>query len=671
MVIYLAKVKCKLVSIYAQRSDSKAILRRLQEMSVMDIETAASDEETSALPEGYDRSDTEYKAAAYERDAVSAENALKILNERFPEKKGLKQMFSGPRTVSADEFYMKRDEIKAALSDINDIINYDRGIAEASAEKVRLNTTMEQMLPWQALDVPLSFSGTVKTAAFIGTVAGNYSLEALLSEIAIRAPQAEVYGEIVFSAKDSTYIFVCCPKQQRQEVENALRELSFARPAQTTSKLPRDKIASKASRIAECDRRTQEYINKMGELSKKRKDIELFADFCRTGAERHRAMGEIMHTEHTLLITGYVAEPDVDFLEKTLKKDFCVVIESEDTNEELAPVKLKNNAFASPAETVTQMYSLPSSRDIDPTILTGFFYYLLFGMMLSDAGYGLLMVIGTLIVLKKFNPSPKMRKTMKLFLYCGISTCMWGLIFGSFFGDSIAVISGTFFGREVSLPALIDPMNGGALTLLILSLAIGFVQIIAGLTAKFVTCMKNGDKAGAFFDAGLWITTLTGIAVLAVGVMAVPMLKTVGAVIAIVSVIGLILTQGRDKKNPVMRLISGITSLYDITGYVSDLLSFSRLMALGLTTAAMGAVFNMLGTLGGKSVTGVILMLIIFPVGHAISFALNALGAYVHTLRLQYVELFSKFYDGGGREFKAFSIKNKYVGVTNADKEEL
>ena len=133
----------------------------------------------------------------------------------------------------------------------------------------------------------------------------------------------------------------------------------------------------------------------------------------------------------------------------------------------------------------------------------------------------------------------------------------------------------------------------------------------------------------------------------------------------------LILTQGRDKKNPVMRLLSGITSLYDITGYVSDLLSFSRLMALGLTTAAMGAVFNLLGTLGGKSVTGVILMLIIFPVGHAISFALNALGAYVHTLRLQYVELFSKFYEGGGREFKAFSIKNKYVGVTNADKEEL
>ena len=336
----------------------------------------------------------------------------------------------------------------------------------------------------------------------------------------------------------------------------------------------------------------------------------------------------------------------------------------------MAPVVLKNNAFASPAETITRMYSLPSAKDIDPTPLTGFFYYFLFGMMLSDAGYGLLMVLGTSLVLKKFSPSKSMRSMMKMFLYCGLSTVFWGLIFGSFFGDSIAVISRTFFGKEVALPTLIDPMNGGAVQLLILSLAIGLIQIIAGLGAKFVTCMKNGDKAGAFFDAGLWITTLVGVGVLAVGIFAWDILVTVGAVIAVASLVGLILTQGREHKNPVVRLLVGVKSLYDITGYVSDLLSFSRLMALGLTTAAMGAVFNLLGTLGGKSILGVLLMVIIFPLGHAISFALNVLGAYVHTLRLQYVELFSKFYDGGGREFKSFSIKNKYVELKNDIKEE-
>ena len=177
--------------------------------------------------------------------------------------------------------------------------------------------------------------------------------------------------------------------------------------------------------------------------------------------------------------------------------------------------------------------------------------------------------------------------------------------------------------------------------------------------------MKNGDKAGAFFDAGLWITTLLGIGVMAAGFTVFAPFKTVGIVLTLASVAGLILTQGRDKKNPIMRLFSGIASLYDITGYVSDLLSFSRLMALGLTTSAMSAVFNMLAGMGGRTVGGFIMLLIIFPVGHAVNFGLNVLGAYVHTLRLQYVELFSKFYEGGGRKFKTFSLGSKYVGLSD------
>ena len=364
-----------------------------------------------------------------------------------------------------------------------------------------------------------------------------------------------------------------------------------------------------------------------------------------------------------MLIKGYVAERDIPYLEKELKKQFTVVLEAEDANEELAPVQLQNNAFARPAETLVKMYSLPGSRDIDPSPITGFFYYLFFGMMFSDAGYGLIMIIATTLALAKFKLSRSMRQNMRLFQYCGISTFLWGLVYGSFFGDSIAVISERFFGHKVALPALIDPMNGDAVTLLILSLALGLVEIIAGLCAKFATCIKNGDKAGAFFDAGLWITTLTGIALMALGFVTVPIIKNIGIGLALLSVVGLILTQGRDKKNPIMRLFSGIASLYDITSYVSDLLSFSRLMALGLTTSAMSAVFNMLSAMGGKSVGGFILLIIVFPLGHAINFGLNVLGAYVHTLRLQYVELFSKFYEGGGREFKPFSFKSKYTDL--------
>jgi len=645
-------------------------LARLQEMAVIDIETATDDEETAQLPGGYKKENTQEEYNQLERAISEAENALKILNERAPEKKGMLSFLNGPRELLREEFYIDSKEWEKATSVIEEIAETDRLIAEQRAESLRLITSAEQLKPWEELDVPLEFDGTEKTAAFIGTVTGSYTLESFLEKIAGINPDITVWTEIINSGKDLTYLFVCCSKEQSCETENALRELGFARPLQLTSKLPKEKLESKNERIKQCEDKVEQCLKKLNELSVERERIELFADYCRAKAENIKTKGEIAETENTLLIKGYVAEKDTQFLIDELSKEFTVLVEIEDANEELAPVVLKNNAFTSPAETITRMYSLPSAKDIDPTPLTGFFYYFLFGMMLSDAGYGLLMVLGTSLVLKKFSPSKSMRSMMKMFLYCGLSTVFWGLIFGSFFGDSIAVISRTFFGKEVALPALIDPMNGGAVQLLILSLAIGLIQIIAGLGAKFVTCMKNGDKAGAFFDAGLWITTLVGVGVLAVGIFAWDIFVTVGAVIAVASLVGLILTQGREHKNPVVRLLVGVKSLYDITGYVSDLLSFSRLMALGLTTAAMGAVFNLLGTLGGKSILGVLLMVIIFPLGHAISFALNVLGAYVHTLRLQYVELFSKFYDGGGREFKSFSIKNKYVEFKNDIKEE-
>lgn len=666
----MAKLKCKLVSIYAPRHDSRQLMKRLQELSVIDIDTAAGDDETSALPDGFFHTDTADRTDAYARNAEFAENALKILNVRYPEKKGLAGLFGGTRTVTEDEFYLKREQIEDAMSLANTVIENDRLIAEQKAEKVRLNTTREQMLPWLPLDVPLSFSGTAKTRAFIGTVAGIWDLDSLSEKIAECDPTISLYCEIVGTGRDVTYLFACCPRTEEEKAETVLRTLGFARPVQITSKLPRDKIASKEQRADDCQNKIDSCLAEIKEISESRHKIENLADYCRTRAERYRAVGEIGGTEHTVLIKGYVTERDLPYLEKVLNKEFTVVIEAEDADINLAPTVLQNNAFAKPAESLVKMYSLPGPRDIDPTPLTGFFYYLFFGMMFSDAGYGLLMILATTLALKKFKLSGSMRQSMHLFRYCGISTFLWGLIYGSFFGDSIAVISERFFGHRVALPALIDPMNGDAVMLLVLSIALGLVEIIAGLCAKFVTCLKNGDKPGAFFDAGLWITTLLGIAVLAVGFVAVPALKTVGIVLTLLSVAGLILTQGRDKKNPIARLFSGIISLYDITSYVSDLLSFSRLMALGLTTSAMGAVFNMLAGMGGKTVGGFIMLIIIFPLGHAINFGLNVLGAYVHTLRLQYVELFSKFYEGGGREFKAFSLQSKYTDLSADYKEE-
>ncbi len=660
----------RLASIYAPKSQSEAILKRLQEMAVMDIETAAGDEDTAFLPEGYQYDSTEDAVRAYDKNCALAESALKILNERVPEKKALLSFLEASPEVESENFYLNEQAQKEVLSIVEKILETDREIAEQKAERIRLNTLAEQLAVWKDFDLSLQFSGTKSTSAFVGTVVGSYTLEGLLERMAQINSEITAYCEIIHSGKDLTYVFVCCPKEQYSKTETVLRELGFARPAQYSVGTVREELDELERKIAVCFESITESLEKIKGLAEKRRQVEIFADYSRVRAEAVKTAGDIAETKNTVLIRGYIAQKDEEFLKKNLQEEFTVVIETVEADGQLAPVRLKNNTFASPAESLVEMYSLPSASDIDPTPLTGFFYYLFFGMMFSDAGYGLLMIIATSFALLKFKLSSGMKKSCKLFLYCGISTFLWGLVYGSFFGDSIAVLSQAFFGKRIALPALIDPMNGDAVTMLILSIALGLVQVIAALCAKFVTELKNGNKAAAFFDAGLWITTLLGIVIMVLGFVAFAPLKTVGMVVAIASVVGLILTQGRDKKNPIMRIFSGIASLYDITGFVSDLLSFSRLMALGLTTSAMSAVFNMLSAMGGRTIGGFVMLIIIFPLGHAINFGLNVLGAYVHTLRLQYVELFSRFYEGGGRKFKAFSFKTKYTNVTKNVKEE-
>ena len=231
----MAKLKCKLVSIYAPKPEEKAILRRLQEMAVMDIKSAAEDEEISALPAGFTKTDTEDMVAAYERNAETAAAAIKILNTRAPRKKGLAGMFGGARYLEPERFYLKREQIESALSLASTVIEDDRAIAEEKAETARLNTTREQMLPWLPLDVPLSYSGTAKTRAFIGTVAGIYTLDSLNEKIAETDPELTLYTEIINTGKDLTYIFACTPKAQAEKAEAVLRTLAFARPVQITS----------------------------------------------------------------------------------------------------------------------------------------------------------------------------------------------------------------------------------------------------------------------------------------------------------------------------------------------------------------------------------------------------------------------------------------------------
>ena len=401
--------------------------------------------------------------------------------------------------------------------------------------------------------------------------------------------------------------------------------------------------------------------------------IEFLADYYASRKVKYQVIDRLAQSKNVFVLEGYIPQPAVGALERALEPYDAYVSFAEPDADAQPPVLLHNNRVAAPVETVVEMYSMPSKRDIDPTAIMAAFYYVLFGMMLSDAAYGILMAVGCGIVVKKF---PRMRaelkKMLQMFFYCGISTAVWGVLFGGWFGDAPAVIARTFFHSDFTIPPLWFAPIDDPMRLLMFSFLVGIIHLYTGLGIQFYQLWRAGRKSDAIFDVGLWYGLITGLIVwlcsteLFQGIAGVQWAIPVGAVwaaqvVAAASAVGIILTAGRASHKPVIRLLKGVYGLYGVTSYLSDILSYSRLLALGLATGVIAQVINQMGSMLGGGVGGAILFVIVFLIGHTFNIGINLLGAYVHTNRLQYVEFFGKFYEGGGEPFRPFARTNEYI----------
>ena len=617
---------------------------------------------------GFERTDTTAQIRQFEKNKMLTEQALKILDKDFPEKKGLLSSFKGRREIEADDIGKIAASSVKVIGVCTKVCDLEKQRADIAAERVRIKTQTAQLEPWKDLDIPMNTADTASTAVLIGSFPRMYDEVSLSEALAKENTEIVFEYEILFSSSNLTCAVIYTPKSQKQQTENALRSLGFTRPLNPTSRTPMEKVRRLKQKDEELVEKTEKIQKSIEKYVRYRNMIRDTQDYFEFRAEKYKVISTLDQTKHIFVLHGYVPEEDSQTLEALCEKTADCIVEFEDADEN-APVKLKNNKFTEPAESIVTMYSPPSHEDIDPTPMLAFFFYFFFGMMFSDAGYGLLMIIATTVALKVFKPDKKMRNNLKLFQYCGIFTVFWGLVFGSIFGDAPAVIYKLATGNEITMQQLLPwpilDTQKDALTIMIMSIGLGLVHILVGMGCKFYICLKQKEYAKAFFDTGLWMTMLIGFAVLAAGMAAGQILVYIGEGIAIASAVGLVLTQGREKKGVFGKLVGGVASLYDITSYISDLLSYSRLLALGLTTGVMAQVFNMLSTLMGTNVFGIIFMIVIFIIGHAITIGLNALGSYVHTMRLQYVEMFSKFYEGGGKAFEPFALNSKNFKINN------
>ncbi len=667
----MAVVPMKRVLIAAMRRDRKPILELLQRTGALEIHSSVAEDDV------FTHQDMSGARATFESNAKLSADAAAILDVYVPGEGGLLSSLEGREELSLEDYGALVGRQTQILQDARRILSLDKEKREKEETIPKLESQLVALTPWAGFDLPLNFAGTKTTAAFTGTLPGELSLEQvseLLKEAGVSPEEQEI--QVISSSPEQTAIFLVCERKEQEKVKEVLRRLNFARPMETSLN-PAQAMTDLEEEIQKLRAETESLKKDLCAMGDCRRDLHFLQDYFRMRADKYGVIGELAQTRRVFLVEGYVPAGQCDALENKIITRFDAVFETyEPAEDEDVPVLLKNNGFASPVESVVESYSMPGKGELDPSMLVACFYYILFGLMLSDAAYGLIMVIGCAVALHKVPRMEEgMKKTLKMFLYCGISTTVCGFLFGSFFGDAVNVIATTFFHRpDISLPAIwFEPIDK-PMKMLVFCFAVALVHLFVGLGAKFYMCVKDGKVLDGIYDVVFWYLLVGGAVVY---LLTMPMFTQmlglsftmpaeagkVSGIIAIAAALGIILTSGRESKSWFKRILKGLYGVYGVTSYLSDILSYSRLLALGLATSVISSVFNKMGSMLGDSIFGVIVFILVFAVGHSLNLAINALGAYVHTNRLTFVEFFGKFYEGGGRKFAPFTEETSYFTV--------
>lgn len=668
----MAVMPMQRIGIYALKSRRKPILELIQRRGVVEIHAEKAEDAV------FRQTDTAPAKARFENNTSTLQAALEALDKLEPEKKSLLAPLEGRTPIPLSRYEETAGAAGKTLRAASRVNALWKKCADDRAEILRLEAQIRMLEPWSRLDISMRTTGTASTAAFIGSFPAEYTEEALKAEIARGAPEIDgVAVEVLSAGTQQTCAFLLCHASNGAKLEAFLRSIGFTYPADRSKKPPQARMQDLNARIEKLRAEIDGAEAEIRTYAALRGAMQYAIDYFSMRIEKYDVLGRLWQSPHVFVITGYIPAESAPALEKELTEKFEAYVELETPAEdEDVPVKLKNNAFAAPVEGVLESYSMPGRKEIDPSTLMAVFYYFLFGMMLSDAGYGLLMVIGCGVALAKFkNMEESLRKFLKMFLYCGISTVFWGAMFGSFFGDAVTVIGKTFFNVDIAIPALwFTPLNE-PMRLLLFSFLIGVIHLFAGLGAQFYQLARQGLWKDAIFDVVFWYMLVGGgilyllsmqmfADMVSLGFTLPAAVGTAGAIAAGIGAVGIVLTAGRESRSPFKRLLKGLYGLYGVSSYLSDILSYSRLLALGLATGVIASVFNQMGAMLGNSPAGVAVFVFAFLVGHTLNLGINVLGAYVHTNRLQFVEFFGKFFEGGSRKFNPFSAKTKYFKIT-------
>ncbi|MGM9619420.1 MAG: V-type ATP synthase subunit I [Oscillospiraceae bacterium] len=633
-------VKMKALTLLAPSRDVKQLLRTLQHFGCVEVGPAEEDGFTP-LPS---KADT---LRAFSRDV---EAALGTIREYAPEKKG----FLTPRpTVSEADFWDKttwRSDVRLA----REVNGHAQTIQTIAAREAELRSQEMSLAPWQAYPLPLDFDGTKQARVIPGTLPAKTELEALRSRLAEAAEEAELF--LLSEDKELKYLALVVHRSQEKEALGALRDAGFSLPVWKdlagTLGENQERIRQELAALQQKRELEKQAIVEKGDLASRLVQLQ---DRIRQYLAREEATERLRARGAVTLLKGWLPAEKEEEFRALMESTDCAWELREPAEEEYpdVPVSLKNNSLTRPLNMVTEMYSLPAYNGVDPNPLMAPFFIFFYGFMMADMGYGLLMMLASYIIMKRTRPNgPTTRHMVPLLGLCGFSTFVVGAMTGGFFGDLIPQLIRLYNPDSTfALPALFSPLDD-ALMVLGGSLALGVIQIFTGMAVSMRMKCRRGDVMGALMGEGAWFLVF-----LCIGLGA-ALSAWKPALLAALAII--VLTQGYGKKGVIGKILGIGGSLYNnITGYFSDILSYSRLMALMLAGAVIAQVFNTLGNITGNIVT----FFLISMVGNALNLALNLLGCYVHDMRLQCLEFFGRFYEDGGKPFCPLEVKTQFVDI--------
>lgn len=637
------------------RSDAETVIRRLMWLSCVEVIPDKNGAEKDKHEQTASSFVNEYTNA--ERNVAKLGTAIKLL-KGYISKDNKTGLFSHRPFIAQERYDAEESEYSAEYKSAERTEEISYRFSEIANEKINLMGAAATLLPWKSCPIPLDLTMTKETRVWFGTLPPN-----MTAETASAAVQGSSSGlipcAIEFISEDSggKYIVVIYHVSCEDIVYAAMSSVGFVKlDRREYSGIAAVNLARIEGEIIKADNDYDGLEAELYTIAAGIGDIKIAYDAACARLEVLTAKKKLFETRETVVLTGWVPLKAVEKVTTQLENMCCCYEFNEPQKYDEVPVLLQNSKPASAFEMVIGLYSLPVYGTFDPTVIMSVFYFIIFGLMLGDVVYGLLLAVGGFFAVRFLDLDSGVKRLVSMFAVCGISCIISGILFGSYLGDLPVVFMDKMLGIKIESPALLfDPVAEPILFLLI-ALGAGVVHIVAGMSVKFYILWSSGKRLDAICDVGSWFVLFAGIGILIVN-------SDIGKYFALTGAAMIILTQGRAEKNILMKLIKGLGGLYGIINYAADLLSYSRIMALGMASAVIASVVNILATLVGPSIVGFPVMVLIVLFGHAVNLGINLLGTFVHTSRLQYIEFFGKFYEDGGKVFKPIRVETKYTHV--------